>query len=74
MQQSLLLCFFSVDSLPLGDRNFLCPVAAPAPRKPILQNSRRVLGIAAHILRALRECRSGFATHGNAQSISFFAG
>ena len=39
MQQSALLCFFSVDSLPLGDRNFLCPVAAPAPRKPILQNS-----------------------------------
>ena len=43
MHQSPLLCFFSVDSLPLGDRNFLGPVAASAPRKPILQNSCRVL-------------------------------
>jgi hypothetical protein len=43
MQQSPLLCFLSVDSLPLGDRNFFCPVATPEPRESVLQDSRRML-------------------------------
>lgn len=40
MQQSPLLCLFSVNSLPLGDRNFLCSVATPEPRKSVLEDSR----------------------------------
>jgi hypothetical protein len=43
MQQSPLPCFLSVDFLPLGDRNFLCPVATSEPRKSVLKNSRRML-------------------------------
>ena len=43
MQQSPRLCFVSVNSLPLGDRNLLCPVATPEPRKSVLKHSRRML-------------------------------
>jgi hypothetical protein len=43
MQHSLRLCFFSVDSLPLGDRNLLRPVATPESRKSVLKHSRRML-------------------------------
>ena len=43
MQKSSLLRFFSVNSLPLGNRNFLCPVTTPAPRKSVLEDSRRML-------------------------------
>jgi len=43
MQPSPRLCFFSVDSLPLGDGNFLCPVATPEPRKSVLKHSSRML-------------------------------
>ena len=43
MQQYSRPLFFYVDPLPLGDRNFLCPVATPKPRKSVLQHSRRML-------------------------------
>jgi len=43
MQQSPIFDFFQVDSFPLGNAGPSGPVAAPAPRKPILQNSGRVL-------------------------------
>ncbi len=42
MQQSLRLGFFSVDSLPFRDRNFLRPVGASSPGKAILEHSGRV--------------------------------
>ena len=32
-----------VDSLPLGDRNFICSIAATAPRKSVLKHPRLML-------------------------------
>ena len=43
MQQSPIFDFFQVDFFPLGNAGSSGPVAAPAPRKPILQNPGRVL-------------------------------
>jgi hypothetical protein len=43
MQQPSIFRFFHVDFLPLWDRGPSGPVAAPAPRNPILQNSARML-------------------------------
>jgi hypothetical protein len=43
MQQPSFFRFFQVDFFPLGNAGPLGPVAAPAPRQPILQNSRLVV-------------------------------
>ena len=43
MQQPPLFRFFQVDFFPLGNTGPSGPVAAPAPSKPILQNSRLVV-------------------------------
>src|SRR5215467_14447410 len=78
MQQSPRLCFFSVDFLPLGDRNFLRPVAAPAPRKSVLKHPRLMLeeilifgafcaNIEAHLLLMkcpIHECLAGSGIRG----------
>jgi len=43
MQQPSLFRRFQVDFLPFWNSGLSGPVAAPAPRKPILQNSRLVI-------------------------------
>ena len=63
MQQSPLLCFFSVELSPTRRQEFPLPGRRPRTAQADLAELLPGAGIAAHILRALRECRSGFATH-----------